>query len=93
MFYYKVVPTSVIILSESPTKGEYNWAPLSERNMALHDVAAACTNVVLQHPGGPYSNNPLGHGKPIRLKALGCFIGHSTTCKLNVYLSKTDANF
>lgn len=49
--------------------------------MALEEVATALTSVVLQQPGGPYNSTPLGLGRPMREKASGCLMGHSTAYK------------
>lgn len=51
---------------------------LRVRNVTLHDVAAALTRVVLQHPGGPYKRMPFVGDKPIRRCISGYSRGHST---------------
>lgn len=83
-----LVDTSASSFSESPTYGEYNWAPLRDKNVAWTDVAAALTRVVLQQPGGPYSSNPLGTFRPSRSKESGCLRGHSTACETKQYCNK-----
>ena len=72
------VQTSASAFSESPTYGEKSCAPLMDRKVAWHAVAAARTSIVLQQPGGPYSNTPRGRGSPSRAKESEWRIGHST---------------
>ena len=51
-------------------------------------VASALAMSVLEHPGGPYMRMPRGGVMPMRLKASGCLMGHSTAC---FNLSLTDS--
>lgn len=43
-------------------------------------VARAFAIRVFEHPGGPYSNTPLGGGRPSEANRSGYSSGHSTTC-------------
>lgn len=70
--------------SESPTKGEYNWAPLIDKNATLAQEAITLTNVVLLQPGGPYNNIPRGGFNPSLLNESLYNNGHSTAC-FNLY--------
>ena len=69
--------TSLIIFSESPTNGEYTWAPLIEINASPQVDATALANEVLAQPGGPNRRTPRGEGMPRRLKTSPYFKGHS----------------
>lgn len=71
---------SLLIFSESPTKGEYIWAPLMDRNVAPDTEAMTLTSVVLLHPGGPNRSMPLGGFNPSLLNVSMCKSGHSVAC-------------
>lgn len=83
--FWNVVRTT---FSESPTKGEYNCAPLIDKNATLVEEAITFTKVVLLQPGGPYSKMPLGGFNPSFLNESLYNSGHSTAC-FNLYQIKT----
>lgn len=72
------------IFSESPTNGEYNCAPLIDKNATLAEDAITLTRVVLLQPGGPYNRIPLGGFNPSFLNESLYSNGHSTAC-FNLY--------
>lgn len=72
--------SSLTMASPSPTYMEKTSAPDSGSSVAAAAVAAARARVVLQQPGGPWSNTPRGGRTPSRAKAAACCRGHSTAC-------------
>lgn len=52
--------------------------PLIARKFKPLSVAKALAIIVLEHPGGPNINTPLGGVIPRRWKLSGCLRGHST---------------
>ena len=53
---------------------------LTEMKLSPLSVAIAFAIIVLEHPGGPYINIPLGGVIPRRLNASGCVNGSSIDC-------------
>ena len=62
----------------SPTYLLNSSGPFTAKKFNPASVANALAINVLEHPGGPYNNVPLGAVIPRRLNASGCFKGHST---------------
>lgn len=61
-------------------KIEFSDITFTARKLSPLSVARALAIIVLEHPGGPYINIPLGWDIPILMNASGCFNGHSTAC-------------
>ncbi len=73
-----LLKSSLTAFSDSPTYLFRSSGPFTEMKLTPLSLATAFAKSVLPVPGFPFNNTPLVGLTPIRLNALGCFIGHST---------------
>ena len=76
LIYFALWKISLIFFSESPTYLLKISGPLIEIKFIYDSWAKALANIVLEHPGGPYNNIPLGNFKPLYINISGFFKGN-----------------